>query len=58
MVAKLKDSQTQRDALHLRKRKQAYSQHVVTSEYNTPSISYSLSLSGGAFPPTPIPVMP
>lgn len=41
-----------------KKNQQAYSQHVVTPEHNTPSISYSLSLSGSAFPPTPIPVMP
>lgn len=57
-MAKLKDRQTQRDALHLRKQTQAYRQHVVTPEYNTPSISYSLSLSGSVFPPVPIPVMP
>lgn len=59
VVAKLKDRQTQRDAIHLRKLKQTYSQLVVTPEYNTPSISHSLSLSGSAFPlPRPIPVMP
>lgn len=48
-----RQANSKRYASFKKKIQQAYSQHVVTPEHNTPSISYSLSLSGSLFPPLP-----